>query len=372
MSNPIQQMIQAFKGGGAVPLPASLLEWLQPISEALPCGESLEYDGEYAVLASRLRPKADVQYGQFSSQPEPPNWTEIEKDCRRLLLRSKDISVLIWFTRARTRTAGAAGLLEGLSALQALLQTYPEQVHPQLLIDGEIDPAVRANALAALCDPEGLLDDVREVLVSGSTAFRLTVRDIERALAVPRAAYGPEPEQVHRQLNDLRERKDPALLALTASLGCVQAVAEWSAIQLGDDAPELKPLVKLLHHLAQPRESAAPKVQAESVDAPVVDALLVQPSQAAALSGGAVALQSAQSFQATHQAVMTLPNAGQASDQREHIRALLSQVRVWIEHNEPSSPVSVLLKQAERMWGKRFSEVAGEIPPELLQAWDRD
>jgi type VI secretion system protein ImpA len=47
-------------------------------------------------------------------------------------------------------------------------------------------------------------------------------------------------------------------------------------------------------------------------------------------------------------------------------------VRVWIEHNEPSSPVSVLLKQAERMWGKRFSEVAGEIPPELLQAWDRD
>ena len=52
--------------------------------------------------------------------------------------------------------------------------------------------------------------------------------------------------------------------------------------------------------------------------------------------------------------------------------ALLSQVRVWIEHNEPSSPVSVLLKQAERMWGKRFSEVAGEIPPELLQAWDRD
>lgn len=362
MSNPIQQMIQAFKGGGAEALPASVLEWLKPISEAQPCGDSLEYDGEYAVLAARLMPKADVQYGQFSSQPEPPNWTEIEKDCRRLLLRSKDISVLIWFTRARARTAGAAGLLEGLCALQALLQTYPEQVHPQLMIDGDIDPAVRANALAALCDPEGLLDDVREVLVSGSTAFRLTVRDIERALAVPRAAYGPEPEQVHRQLSDLRERKDPVLLALTASLGCVQAVAEWSEIQLGDDAPELKPLLKLLHHLAQPRDSAVPKVQAESV----------QPSQATALSGGAVALQSAKNLQATNHAVMTLPDAGQALDQREHIRALLSQVRVWIEHNEPSSPVSVLLKQAERMWGKRFSEVAGEIPPELLQAWDRD
>ena len=366
MINPIQHIIQAFKGGGAEALPASVAasvtEWLKPISEAQPCGESLEYDGEYAVLAARLMPKADVQYGQFSSQPEPPNWTEVEKDCRRLLLRSKDISVLIWFTRARTRTAGAAGLLEGLSALQALLQAYPDQVHPQLLIDGELDPAVRANALAALCDPEGLLDDVREVLVSGSTAFRLTVRDIERAFAVPRAAYGPEPEQVHRQLNDLRERKDPVLLALSACLGCVQAVAEWSAIQLGDEAPELKSLLKLLHNLSQSRESAAAKVKAESV----------QPNHGATHASGAVALHAAHTLQTTGHPVMALPEHGQAADQREHIRALLSQVRVWIEHNEPSSPVSVLLKQAERMWGKRFSEVAGEIPPELLQAWDRD
>ena len=362
MINPIQHIIQAFKGGGTEALPASVAEWLKPISEAQPCGETLEYDGEYAVLAARLSPKADVQYGQFSSQPEPPNWTEIEKDGRRLLLRSKDISVLIWFTRARTRTAGAAGLLEGLSALQAVLQAYPEQVHPQLMIDGELDPAVRANALAALCDPEGLLDDVREVLVSGSTAFRLTVRDIERAFAVPRAAYGPEPEQVHRQLRDLRERKDPVLLALTFCLACVQAVAQWSADQLGDDAPELKPLLKLLHNLDPPRESATRKVQAESV----------QPNHGAAHASGAVALHAAHTLQAISHPTMTLPDHGQAADQREHIRALLSQVRVWIEHNEPSSPVSVLLKQAERMWGKRFSEVAGEIPPELLQAWDRD
>lgn len=363
MIKPIQHIIQAFKGGGAEILPASVAasvtEWLKPISEAHPCGESLEYDGECAVLAARLMPKADVQYGQFSSQPEPPNWTEIEKDCRRLLLRSKDISVLIWFTRARTRTAGAAGLLEGLSALQALLQAYPDQVHPQLLIDGELDPAVRANALAALCDPEGLLDDVREVLVSGNTAFRLTVRDMERAFAVPRAAYGPEPEQVQRQLSDLRERKDPVLQALTACLGCVQAVDEWSALGLGEHAPELRPLLKLLQPLVELRAIAAVKVHAESVQA----------DHGQAQTGTVVALQA---VQATSPSVMALPTNGQAADQREHIRALLSQVRVWIEDNEPSSPVSVLLKQAERMWGKRFSEVAGEIPPELLQAWDRD
>jgi type VI secretion system protein ImpA len=63
---------------------------------------------------------------------------------------------------------------------------------------------------------------------------------------------------------------------------------------------------------------------------------------------------------------------GSVTDQREQVRQSLAQVRQWIELHEPSSPVSVLLKQAERMWGKRFSEVAHIIPAELLQAWDQD
>ena len=63
---------------------------------------------------------------------------------------------------------------------------------------------------------------------------------------------------------------------------------------------------------------------------------------------------------------------GSVTDQREQVRQSLAQVRQWIELHEPSSPVAVLLKQAERMWGKRFSEVAHIIPAELLQAWDQD
>ena len=59
-------------------------------------------------------------------------------------------------------------------------------------------------------------------------------------------------------------------------------------------------------------------------------------------------------------------------EEREQIRALLRQVRQWVELHEPSSPVTILLKQADRMWGKRFSEVATMIPPDLMKAWDSD
>jgi hypothetical protein len=34
--------------------------------------------------------------------------------------------------------------------------------------------------------------------------------------------------------------------------------------------------------------------------------------------------------------------------------------------------VTILIKQADRMWGKRFSEIATMIPPDLMKAWDSD
>ncbi|BEP68847.1 MULTISPECIES: type VI secretion system ImpA family N-terminal domain-containing protein [unclassified Variovorax] len=131
-----------------------VVDRLSPFSAAAPCGPSLEYDAEYAVLLARMSPRGDAQYGQFVGAPDAPNWAEIERDCRRLLLRTRDINLFVWLCRARTRLAQAAGLAQSLVLLVEALRTWPEAVHPQLVIEGERDPAVRANALAALADPE--------------------------------------------------------------------------------------------------------------------------------------------------------------------------------------------------------------------------
>lgn len=348
------------------------------ISLESPCGASLEYDPEYAVLQARLQPKAEVQYGQFSNKPEGPDWTDIERDCRRLLLKSTDISLLIWLTRARTRVAGASGLAYGLGTLLATLQAWPEHIHPQLSIDGYLDPAVRANALAALCDPEGLLGDIREVVVSSSTAFRLTMRDIERAHAIPRPPYSPEPEAVNRQLQALHTKGDSAVHSMLQAAHSAKALAHWlshdSASQLGDEAPNLQPLLKLFAALSafeQPTPADnTPTLAIEEVDN-------VEPAKSAEPASLQQHYPTPASVQ-THTPLNTQPHAPalstalSATEQREHIRTMLIQVRQWIEHNEPSSPVAILLKQAQRMWGKRFSEVATLIPPELLQAWDQD
>ena len=376
--NPLKHLLSALTGGAspaaAEPAqPAVAPEWLEPISAANPCGESLEYDTDYAVLQSRLAPKADVQYGSFSAKPEAPDWVEVERDARRLLRQSKDISIFIWLARARCRLAGAAGLLEGLGTLQAVLQAFPEAVHPQLVIDGSMDPAVRANALAALCDPDGLLGDVREVVVSASTAFRLSVRDVERALAVPRPPYAAEPEGVKRQLADLHAKGDATLAALLACGACLQAIDRWSQSVLKDDAPILAPALRLLACLSSFSE---PQARGTKVQADVVNAIATASLQTLELQSAHPAapetIASAQISAATEATLPALVHHAHVLQEREHIRALLREVRQWIEHHEPSSPVSILIKQADRMWGKRFSEVAHMIPPDLMQAWDRD
>ncbi len=332
--------------------------WLQPVSAAEPCGPNLEYEQDYAVLFARFAPQTDAQYGSFVDRPEPPDWAEVERDCRRLLLRSKDISILVWLARCRTRLAAAVGLRDVLRMLVQLLQRYPDDVHPQRRIEGEDDPAVRANALAALTDPQGLLSDVRDVVLSPTTAYRLTVKDVERAHAIPRAVDALPIESVIQQLDDLRAQGHLQLQALAECGALLQDIAQWSQQHLQEDAPALTVWTKLLAPYSGDA-LAAPRTPPPPVDA-------VQAALAPSL-GPALLPEPAAPPLARHAADHTAPAAGQ----REQVRAHIRTAREWLDLHEPSSPVAVLLKQAERLLGRRFSEVAQAIPPDLLAQWDQ-
>ncbi|CAN5887412.1 type VI secretion system ImpA family N-terminal domain-containing protein [soil metagenome] len=344
----------------ALRVATSPAEWRSPISASDPCGPTLEYDHEYAVLLARMVPRADTQYGSFVGSAEAPNWPEIERDCQRLLLRTKDINLFVWLCRARTRLGQGAGLVQVLSMLLEVLQTWPEAVHPQTIIEGEPEPVVRANALAGLADPEGLLADVCEIVVASGTATRLTVRDAERAFAVPRMPEALRPESVLQQLAVLRAaapqdaRLPVRLLAEAANL--VRAIEAWSKSQLGDDAPSLVALSRVLD-------------------------LFIDPKQSISASNGAGPYESLESTDPTDSAAQPWMNTSPFPKARSGARQALTRddvlldirgAREWFESHEPSSPVAVLLKQAERMVGKRFSQVADSIPLDLLQKWESE
>ena len=61
--------------------------------------------------------------------------------------------------------------------------------------------------------------------------------------------------------------------------------------------------------------------------------------------------------------------AGKASDRHAALN-LIREARVWFEQHEPSSPIPVLLKRAERLVGKRYADVVTAIPLDLLTQWE--
>lgn len=347
-------------------------ELLEPVSDAFACGDDLEYDPAFIMLQAAVAPSAPVQYGDFVETPASVNWAEAERECEAMLARTKDLRVAIILLRAAVRLRGAAGLRDGMVFLQALLERYGNGLHPLPYFDGQWDPITFANALAALADAEGALTDVREIPLPKAAGVQLQLRDIEKAMAMPRQKDALSPESVTRMLKELAARGEAVVLALGDAHVRLAQIAAWAASGLKADAPNLDPLSRLLQpfsemdrlvEAAPPAQSTAPVAEMRAVGSGTI-APSSEPSTAPEIPKP---IAHATTMAASH----TAPAAPIAPTlDRWTALATMRQVREWFEDNEPSSPVTVMLREAERMVGKRFSELAQSIPLELLSKWD--
>lgn len=350
-------------------------DWMASVDADAPCGADLEYDPEFVVLSAKVAPRSDAQYGDFVGMPEPVNWSDVDRDCRRLMTRSKDMRVAVLFARCRTRLAGAAGLAEGVGLLAAWLAAFPDAIHPRADVDADRDAAleIRMNALQALTDSDGLLADVREIVLIGATATRLQVRDVERAFAQPRPGDALAPESVARQLADLRAQQPAALAGFDEALASAAAIRAWSRAHLGAYVPDLSALEGLLRHVAGrgARTDDAAPAPAPADAPPTQEAGRVRAdrparAQAKAHAQASVEREAAPTVESNERGAVATPLDRYAA------RALIREAREWFEQHEPSSPIPVLLRRAEYFVGKRYAEVARAIPVELLAQWGDD
>ena len=354
-------------------------DWLLPLSDKQPCGENLEYDPEYLMLFTKATEQPETQYGDFINTPESINWNEVEREALRLLLRSKDIRVLTLLLRSRTQLNGAQGLLEGMRLLYQLLTTYPQHIHPQIAGDEDTSEEeaiiIRGNALAALSDPDGILSDIRGITLAGNAALRLQVRDVERALSIPHPADALAPDSVRRQLLDLRMQGNPALLAFDETAALVPPLQEWANELLHESAPDFTPLKKLLAFMQNNEEPLTPPLTHDTAriqQATQQDAQQnTQQDTQQQVATPAPSLPATPFTSSAATASVAPPAAPSAIGNRFDALQRIKAIRAWFELNEPSSPTIPLLRQAEHMVGKRFSEVVDAIPLDLLQKWDK-
>ncbi|MCT4715761.1 type VI secretion system ImpA family N-terminal domain-containing protein [Enterobacteriaceae bacterium H18W14] len=336
---------------------------MQPIAGDAPCGESLDYDLAFIMLQSRLQPRLDVEYGSFFEAAEPVNWAETERECLTLLQKSKDIRVMIILMRCRLRKVGLLALSEGIEALHALLHAWPNDLHPQLLDEGEFTPMLRANAFAELEDANGLLADLRNQPLPKASGLQITLKEFEKAHVVPREEGALSEAAVAALLHEWHLNARDDIAPLTQARHFLQEIKKTLRQALVHEAPELSVLDSLLGLFSSEFGTLPPVANAPLHNAP------------ADRAGEEISLPAADAAPATVDSasivmapvpLCNVPETQRGIGSRADALQRLQEVRSWFAMTEPSSPLVPVLRYAEESIGKNFADLIKMYPPEII------
>lgn len=339
-------------------------EFLQPVSDEFPCGDSLEYDSDFILLLSKIQPKQGAEYGNFVEQAEPVNWSEVQRECAALMQKSKDVRLFIIMIRCRLRQIGLIAVEEGITALKALIDIFPEQYYPLLYDEGDFEPVMRANAFSELDDVSGLITDLRNHKLPKAAGQVIALKDFEKSFATPREPDAFPEAMVSAMLEEWYLQADKEIISLSHAVTSLLAIRHALKDSLGEDTPELPIITHLLSLFPQPSS-----VVNEHFSEPESDETYFESIEDDV---------SATSPDVQKDAVHSVKYPASALkingkiENRQDALAQLIEIRTWFTRMEPSSPVILLLELTESMVGKRFTELVKILPSELIDKIDSE
>jgi len=330
----------------------SVETWLQPISGDDPCGPDLEYDPDFMGMEEASRETPGQEFGKDGGeairiQGTAANWTEVRAKAEGLLSRSKDLRVAVYLTRSLLHTDGFRGIADGLALIMGLLEQFWEAVHPLLDAEDDDDPTMRVNALVPLGALDAVVGDLRDSYVLRSRSRgQLTVREIEiaqgRLQGGADAAVLSESELLGLVAAAVEENPELPRLANEA-LAAVKAIGRIVGERVGESyAPDLKMLQSSLYNVVQAFAQGAPGAEEEVSDE--------MPADSAAPADGKKASGISGEIRSRQDVIQTL---GRLCD--------------YLSRNEPTNPVQLVLRRAQRMMNMSFLELMQDVAPDGLQ-----
>jgi type VI secretion system protein ImpA len=316
---------------------------LQAVSPEAPCGDDLEYDDEFVAMERTSLGKEKQQVGDSIVAAEPADWRLVKRKSLGLFKRTKDLRVAIYLTRALVPVDGLVGLHDGLKVVLGLIEQHWEEFHPKLDPDDNNDPMIRVNTLLNLCGNEAMLRPIREIeLASAKGLGRITYRDVliaEGKMPAPESDDTPalgiadvEAIFMSADLEHLQEKTE----AVLQSIGLVESIESALMNKVGaNQAVGFAAIVDLLKQLS---EVLTAQLARRGLDAPQV------------VEGGRPV-----------QAV-----TGEINSREDVIRALEKSCE-FFSRNEPSSPVPLLLKRAQKLISMEFLEIVRNLAPGGVQ-----
>ena len=309
-------------------------ELLQPLTADQPCGENLE---DTPLLASF---DAFRLFGQPTPIDPPPEWDLIRARATEALSKSKDLRLLAHLGAARLRTDGLVAFSRTLCVAADWLETYWAASYP--LVDE--DAILRRNALNCFADPMAVIDGLRRLpLVVSRQHGAFSIRDMDIASGQMQPVDDEARPDERRIDAAFAEMPLEQLQELQQSVGeAIEAVRRIEATMSAEGGPE-----------------AVPGFDPLAVQLVKIDRVLR--ARVAARTGGAVGLDDAAAIGGNGQPVAV----GAITSRQDAIRAL-EAVAEFFRHNEPSSPIPLLIDRAKRLVSKSFLEVLADVAPDAL------
>jgi len=327
---------------------------LAPIPDGPPAGPDLDriHDAEFMALEAAASGRPEQQYGKTIVPAVEPDWLSVRNKSEALLLRTKDLRVALLLARALTRLENVEGIAAGLHLIREILSRYWESLHPALE-DGN-DATLRLYALGALGDQQRFLHDVRNACFIASPQLgRVLVRDVliaegklppSNGNALTQAQLdGLARDAVAKQTTSLR-----AAIDAIESVGALERLLKERGVLTHDAAPDLRSLRELLQPAAalSARALTGAKRTPEDSEERRETVLHVEARNVTEVP-------------------TTMVSQGEITSRDDVIR-MLDRVCEYMERTEPSSPVPLLIRRAQRLMNRNFVEIIQDLAPASL------
>jgi type VI secretion system protein ImpA len=320
--------------------------FLEPLDGDSPTGADLEYDPDFLALERAAAPRAERAIGDSVKAAEEPDWDEVTSLATGLLERSRDLRVATHLATAWMRTGGLPGWAAGLALVRGLLENHWDGVHPQLDAEDDNDPTARVNAVATVANPLGLLGYFRSTpFVQSPRLGRFSLRDLRIANGSLKVDGGdgamPSMTEIEACCLDCPEEQlADTLAAITRILDDAKAIDQIFNERIGTAGPDLKPLLSDSYELKKFVESQVLRRNPAAADDADGETDGAEPSATGARTGA----------------------PGRIETPQDVLRRL-DELCEYYARCEPSSPVPLLLRRAQRLVGKTFLDLLRDLAP---------
>jgi type VI secretion system protein ImpA len=328
---------------------------LKPIADDKPCGEDFTYHPDFQNLETLARGKPETQF----SAAEEPEWKEVKTAALDVLNQSKHLSAAVILTTALIKIGGLEGLADGLALIRGLTEKYWADVYPKLDPEDNNDPTERLNILNNLSSPRFMVHLGGIVLCNSAAMGRITLQQILSARDKAEKSggadsgggeSGQEMAQVQAAFRDAGPESAKATLALVESaVGSATGIETFLDSTLGaGQGVNFETLTKLLGEM---KKVVGPHAVGDAGSEQTAGAEVASSGGA---SGGAQPV------------AASGPGISGGIRSRADVLKALDLICDFYRHNEPSSPIPLILQRAQRLVDKDFMTILGDLTPDAL------